>query len=131
MTLVHRHRGGVVPAVKNDLDDEVPCLELDVLESITAFDLRRAVRLVTDAVAALNRDLEVTKPWQLAKCEGADRLKRAELDGLLARFISRVRAIGRAVEPIVPGLSARVLAQVGDRERLPAPTPVFAKIETA
>jgi methionyl-tRNA synthetase len=130
VTLVHRHRGGLVPAVEPDPIDAVRVLEQAVRVSITDFDLRTAVQLIADAVTALNRELEITKPWQLAKSEGTDGEKRAQLDTLLARYIRSARMIAGAVEPVIPELSARLRDQLGRTQRLPNPQPVFARIDT-
>jgi methionyl-tRNA synthetase len=131
VTLIHRHRGGVVPDVEADLIDAVRDLDEAVLRSITNFDLRNAVRLIADAVAALNRDLEETKPWQIAKHENADRPKHAALDTLLARYVRSARIIARAAEPIIPELSTRLRDQLGRTDRLPDPEPSFARIDRA
>ena len=131
VTLIHRHRGGVVPAVETDPIDAVRDLDQAVLGSITDFDLRTAVRLITDAVAALNRDLETTKPWQVAKSENTHLHNRAALDTLLARYARSARTIARATEPIIPGLSTRLQDQLGTTERLPEPEPAFPRIDEA
>jgi methionyl-tRNA synthetase len=131
VTLVHRHRGGVVPAVETDPIDAVCDLDEAVLRSITDFDLRTAAQLISDAVAAVNRDLETTKPWEVAKYESGGGHSRAALDTLLARYVRSTRLIARAAEPIISGLSTRLQNQLGRTEQLPDPDPVFARIETA
>jgi methionyl-tRNA synthetase len=70
-----------------------------------------AARLTNDAVATLNRDLETTKPWQVAK-ETADGQTGATLDSLLARYVGSARIIACAAEPIVPDLSNRLAGRL-------------------
>jgi len=127
VTLVHLHRGGVVPGVEADPIDAVRDLERAVLRSITEFDLRGAAQLVSEAVNALNRDLEATKPWKVAKSERTGGNERAELDALLAGYVRSARIVARATEPITPELSARLQDQLGRTERLPDPEPAFAR----
>jgi methionyl-tRNA synthetase len=131
VTLVHRYRGGVVPSADTDPIDAVRVLEQAVLAGITQFDLRTAARLITDAVTALNRELETTKPWQLAKHEDTGGNTRDRLDTLLARYIRSARVIAAAVEPIIPGMSLRLQDQLGRSQRLPNPEPVFVRIDRA
>ena len=45
-------------------------LERTVNTHLADFDLRNAAQAIVDAVGALNRELEMTKPWQLGRSEG-------------------------------------------------------------
>ena len=131
-TLVHRHRGGVVPALQ-DLNGDA-CrpvgagvaddVEARAAAAIAAFDLRGAARLVIEAAAALNRHLEATAPWALSREPG----RAGELDRLLAGQVTAARTIARAAAPIVPRLAARLLDQLGAAGRVPEPTPAFARL---
>ena len=125
VTLVHRHRDCVVPDAEAAPLDAARCLAGTVERAIAAFDLRRAARAVVDAAIALNRELEATAPWVVAR----DPARVGELDGLLACHVASARLIAAAVAPIVPDLSARLRHQLGTSARLPAPTPVFARRE--
>ena len=98
-----------------------------VLNALTEFDTRAATRLITEAVTDLNRDLEIAKPWEVAKLESASDPQR--LDELLARYVRSARIIARATEAIVPELSARLQEQLGHTAQLPPPEPAFARID--
>ena len=75
--------------------------------AISDFDHRGATELLLEAVDALNRDLQVTAPWQLA---ASDRpADQAKLDALLVQYLISARAIAAALTPIVPSLSSRLL----------------------
>ena len=128
VTLVHRHRDGVVPGPGADPLDEVRHLEPSVAVALAALDLREAARLIREAVAALNRDLEATRPWELARAEAGGGRPLAGLDVLLARHAAGARAVAAAARPIVPGLAGRLLDQLrpGAAAR---PGPAFARIE--
>jgi methionyl-tRNA synthetase len=133
VSLVYRHRGGVVPSVETDPIDAVGDLDEAVLRSIIDFDLRTGARLISDAIAALNRDLDTTKPWAVAKNESSNEDTPTALDKLLARHVSSARIIARAAEPIIPELSTRAQDQLGRTEPgcLPEPEQIFARIEKA
>ncbi len=100
-------------------------LEAEVRDAIAAFDLRRAARHVAEAVAALNRDLEETRPWAVARDPG----RAADLDTLLACHVATARCIATAAAPIVPDLSGHLLDRLRGTPRLPAPAPAFARLE--
>ena len=79
----------------------------NVARAIADFDHRGATELLLEAVDALNRDLQVTAPWQLA---ASDRpADQALLDALLVQYLVSARTIAAALAPIVPSLSARLL----------------------
>jgi methionyl-tRNA synthetase len=131
VTLIHRHRGGVAPAL-GEQDGDAPGpravgladVEVRVAEAIAELDLRGAARLVVGAASALNRHLEATAPWALARDAG----RAGDLDRLLAGQVAAARTIARAVAPIVPRLAARLLDQLGGAGRLPEPAPAFARL---
>jgi methionyl-tRNA synthetase len=127
VTLVHRYRRGEVPAVETEIAAELGDLGNKVDSAVGDFDLRGAARLVCEAVAQLNRDLEDTQPWAIANRAGTPAQRR--LDSLLARHVKSAREIARVVEPFVPALSTRLLEQLGMSTRLPTPVPAFTRIE--
>jgi methionyl-tRNA synthetase len=126
VTLVHRHRDGVVPGL-----DEAPLPAVAGLarRSFAAFaelDLRRGSQLIIDAVKALNRDLDATAPWQLAK----DPALAGHLDVLLARYATSIIEILSALGPVAPDLCDRLRSQVGPPgQRLAPPSPGFQRVE--
>jgi methionyl-tRNA synthetase len=123
VTLVHRLRGGVVPGAPADVVSETARVVDLVDVAIARFELRRAAALIVDAAAALNRDIEATRPWEA-------RHTREELDRLLRRHVESVRHLAVAAAPIVPDLSDRLLTQLGrGSDRLPGPAPTFARLE--
>ncbi len=87
--------------------DEVPAL-FDRFEITTALDR------IWDYVRALNRHVEQTKPWELAKeDEHADELKR-----VLYELVDGLRIVAVALSPYTPETSARILAALGQSSDL-------------
>jgi methionyl-tRNA synthetase len=127
VTLVHRFRSGVVPNSPAGSTAALPSLEEEVASAIAAFDYRAATRRICEAVGALNRDLEETKPWVLAKESGE--LAGETVDRHLFRYVASVREISHAVAPFVPSLSERFRDQLGNSSQLPSPVPAFPRIE--
>jgi methionyl-tRNA synthetase len=126
VTLVHRLRDGKLPEVAAAPVSGVVDIERDVAARIADFDLRGATSAVNAAVAALNRDLETTKPWRLAGSAAPDEVDT--LDLILARQVASARSIARAVRPIVPDVAARLLAQLSPTPLLPDPRPAYVRI---
>jgi methionyl-tRNA synthetase len=129
-TLVHRHRAGTVPGVQAEPIDALRSLQNDVFASIATLDLRNAAELIRQAIADLNRALETTKPWEIAKEERrAPGRHPTALDAHLASYVLSARVIASAAEPIIPGLAKRLLDQLGRTAQLPDARPAFARIE--
>jgi methionyl-tRNA synthetase len=127
VTLVHRFRSGVVPGNPASTTTALRSLENEVAASIADFDYRVATQRVSEAIAALNRDLEDTKPWVLAKETGP--LADQTLDRHLSHYVDSAREIARAVAPFVPSLSKRLSNQLQSSPQLPSPTPSFRRID--
>jgi methionyl-tRNA synthetase len=127
-SLVHRYRDGVVPATDAEPVGEASALRDVVATLLATFDRRAATTAVLDALAALNRDLATTRPWEVAR----DPARVDELDALLDRHHRTVVEIATAVAPIVPGLSAALVAQLspGPHGVLPPPRPVVERLLT-
>ncbi len=126
VTLIHRHRDGVVP------DGDGPCLAEVVqavdqaVAALADFELRRGTTALLDGVAALNRDLERTEPWRLAR----DPADGGRLDPLLVRYWKSALLLAESSSPVIPDLAARLTSLLGDGGRhLPSPAAAFSRIE--
>jgi methionyl-tRNA synthetase len=122
--LIHRHRDGVTPETGAAPLEAAAELPATVLERLGRFDRRGATDAIVAAVDALNRDLEATAPWRLAKQPG----RAGEVDILLDRYHRSAAQIGAALEPIVPELAAAIAAQLHPRTALPPSAPVIARV---
>jgi methionyl-tRNA synthetase len=130
VTLIHRYRGGFLPYVTAEPLDGARGLEGHMTQTLVDFNLRESAELIGDAVTALNRDLEATQPWVIARADaGGYPPAGRELDALLVRLLLTARAVASAATPIVPGLAARVLDQLGNDRHVPQPHPAFLRIE--
>jgi methionyl-tRNA synthetase len=110
--MVARYRDGTLSAVPSP-DSEIAAilapLGEDVAARLDVFDLTGALERIWEVVRALNRHVEVTAPWQLAKDEGsADRLDRVLYD-----LVDGLRAVAVALAAYVPDTAARILEALG------------------
>ncbi len=106
--MIARYRGGALAAVPSS-DSEVggflaPLAE-DVAARLDTFDLTGALERIWEVVRGLNRHVEATAPWQLAK----DEARAAELDRVLYDLADGLRAVAVALAAYLPGTSERIL----------------------
>ena len=124
-TLIHRH--GHAKVVQ---PDAAPLVEVEeacdkAWEAYREFQPRDGCELVLEAVAAANRELERTQPWQLAQ----DPTRAGEFDEVVSRLWTSCVRVTQAVAPVVPDLSARLAGLLAaDGGSLPSPEPAFRRL---
>jgi methionyl-tRNA synthetase len=110
--MVARYRAGSLAAVPSE-DSEIAAilapLGEDVAARLDAFDLTGALERIWEVVRALNRHVEATAPWQLAK----DEARAAQLDRVLYDLVDGLRVVAVALASYVPETSERILSAVG------------------
>ena len=73
-----------------------------------------ALAALWEFVGAANRQVDLEKPWELAKAAKAgDDGAATRLRGVLGDLLEACRLVGLAVAPYMPGVAPRVLAQLG------------------
>ena len=81
---------------------------------LDAFDITGALEVVWELVRSLNRHVEQSAPWELAK----DDARADELDRVLYELADGLRAVAVALAAFVPDTSARILAALGQPAEL-------------
>jgi methionyl-tRNA synthetase len=110
--MVARYREGTltaVPAADSEVAGILAPLGPDVAERLDAFDLTGALERIWEVVRALNRHVETTAPWQLAK----DEARAAELDRVLYDLVDGLRAVAVALASYLPETAERILVALG------------------
>jgi methionyl-tRNA synthetase len=103
-------RPGSVDARDEALRAQAEALPTLLDERLQRFAVDEALAAVFDLVASTNRYLELTAPWTLARAGAHDRLRT-----ILHHALEAVRIAGVALAPFLPGTSAAVGAQLGQR----------------
>ncbi|MGH3102787.1 MAG: methionine--tRNA ligase [Gaiellaceae bacterium] len=114
--MVARYRDGAVSASTSP-DGPVAAalagLGDDVAARLDRYDLTGALERLWEVVRALNRFVETTAPWQLAK----DEARGDELDRTLYDLVDGLRAVSIALSSYLPDTATQILAalrQPGD-----------------
>ena len=111
LAMVRRYRDGAVPQVAPDagIAADFDGLAEDVARRVDDVDLTGALEAVWRSVRRLNRFVEETAPWALAK-QGDDE----RLDAVLATLVEGVRTLGVLLHPWLPESTGKLLAALGD-----------------
>jgi methionyl-tRNA synthetase len=122
--MLHRYRGGVVPAPPSG-DDPTGLAALAaglperVAAAMEAYDPRRALDHVWELVVRGNRAVDETAPWALYRAESAGEPSgrggsaAAALDAILYALLETLRLVAVHLEPFLPEASAQVLRALG------------------
>jgi methionyl-tRNA synthetase len=106
--MIARYRGGrVAPGAPNEeLRAALNRLRAQLVERFDAFDLTGGLEDIWQVVRWLNRHVEATAPWQLAK----DESREDELSSVLYDLADGVRALAVALWPYLPETAPQILA---------------------
>jgi methionyl-tRNA synthetase len=106
--MIARYREGrVAPGRPNEeLRELIEALRAKLVDRFDAWDLTGALEDIWELVRWLNRHVETTAPWQLAK----DEARAEELDAVLYDLADGIRAVAVALSPYLPETAPRILA---------------------
>jgi methionyl-tRNA synthetase len=114
--MIARYRSGKLRPtdVSPELASGIDRLGSDLNARFDAFDLTGALELVWELVRRLNRHVEQTAPWELAK----DEAQAEALDRVLYELVDGLRAVAVALSSFVPETAGLILAALGQPPEL-------------
>ena len=110
---------GVVqePCAKEELDSELEQFCLDTVKKvddrIKAFHISDALEAIINLAKRLNKYIDETMPWALAK----DEAKRERLGTVLYNLLEGIRYIAVLIEPFMPDTAKSILKQTNCDEK--------------
>lgn len=115
LAMVERYRDGVVPPADPDADlvaafDGVVGRVSELFDSA---EISKALDEIWELVRRLNRFVEETKPWELAK----DDASASALDRSLYSLAEGLRVVTLLLHPFMPTTTARLLDQLAEPSR--------------
>jgi methionyl-tRNA synthetase len=144
LAMVARYRDGTVPDAQVDPelagdDDGLGGLRDEVSELLDRVELTQALDAIWRRVRRLNRYVEASRPWDLAKDEG----QAGRLDQVLYSLVEGLRVVTLLLVPYIPETAGKLLEALGEDERASAEfgsreggaeveriPPLFPKIES-
>jgi methionyl-tRNA synthetase len=108
--MIAQYRSGALsPRAENALADRLAGLHADVRMRFDGWDVTGALDSIWDVVRELNRHVERTKPWELAK----DGALADELDQVLYDLADGLRAVAVALYAYIPVSASAILDALG------------------
>lgn len=109
--MVARYRSGTLRAVMSPegaVAGALAPLAADVAARLDDFDITGALERIWEVVRLLNREVETTAPWQLAK----DPLRADDLDRVLYDLVDGLRVVAVVLAAYVPATAVAILEAI-------------------
>jgi methionyl-tRNA synthetase len=109
--MIERYRGGRLAVAKPapEIAAALDGLQSTLPARFDDFDISGALESIWEVVRALNRHVEQTAPWELAK----DDARAEELDSVLYTLADGLRGVAVALSAYLPDTAARIVAGLG------------------
>jgi methionyl-tRNA synthetase len=120
LAMIVKYRGGIIPQMGQDTALEVKLKSLSeevkaqVEERLEAHDPAGALESLWRLVSQLNKYVDETAPWALAKQEG----QQERLDTVLHTFAEAIRILAIFCAPFMPKLPTKIVRLLGIEESL-------------
>ncbi|MCG6893776.1 MAG: methionine--tRNA ligase [Desulfobacteraceae bacterium] len=117
LTMIHKYRGGTIPAAKagaeRDFDlhlsEAARELVAEYDEAMETFGFHRALAAVWQFINRMNKVIDVSAPWVLAK----DPAKKDHLDAVLYHLAEGLRIVSGLLYPVMPETSSTMQRHLG------------------
>jgi methionyl-tRNA synthetase len=109
--MIARYRDGRIPAAveHSSLAGVIEAVQQDVPAQLDTFDVTAAAETIWALVRALNKHVEDTRPWDLAK----DEARAHDLDRVLYELADGVRVVAIALAAYLPRSAPEILRALG------------------
>lgn len=110
--MIGKYRGGRVPsppAPNSELAATTQTLGMEVGRAMAGVDLTGCLETIWQFVRALNKYVEDSAPWKLAR----DETKSAELSGVLYDLAEGLRISALFLYPFIPDTSSEIMRRLG------------------
>jgi methionyl-tRNA synthetase len=117
LSMAHKYFGGVIPQPDSQIEQEMD-LGLEKQAQITVetykkameqFAFHKGIASVWEFINHLNKYVDVTAPWVLAK----DKAARKQLETVIYNLLEGLRIISSLIYPIMPDTAAKMQARLG------------------
>jgi methionyl-tRNA synthetase len=117
LAMAHKYFDGIVPQVDPEIETDFRLgLEADASTAIEEFDrsmetfaFHKALMAIWEFIGHLNKYIDVTAPWELAKKESS----RKQLEALIYNLLEGLRIISGLIYPIMPDTAKLMQRHLG------------------
>ena len=117
LTMVHKYFSGVVPQVDTRIEEELRLgLKSDALQAIKTYEknmevfaFHKALMAIWEFISQMNKYIDLTTPWILAKKKSS----RKQLEVVIYNLLESLRIISGLIYPIMPETAETMQKHLG------------------
>jgi methionyl-tRNA synthetase len=117
ISMVHKYCNGQVPQIDLQAEKELGFdLQTGALETIDKFDhlmqsfeFHKAMMAVWEFIAQMNKMIDVTAPWEMAKKKSSQK----QLAAVMVQLLEGLRIISGLIYPVMPGTAQKMQKYLG------------------
>ncbi|MDO9566226.1 MAG: methionine--tRNA ligase [Candidatus Desulfaltia sp.] len=117
VAMVHKYFKGIVPEIDPEVEDQFQLgLESDALSTISEYEqametfaFHKALVVIWELIAKMNKYVDVTSPWVLAKKKSSQK----QLQVVISNLLNGLGVIAGLIYPIMPDTSAAMQKHLG------------------
>jgi methionyl-tRNA synthetase len=117
LSMVHKYLDGIVPEVDPSAEQECGFgLEADARSAIDefegymgSFEFHNALQAIWKFISRMNKYVDVTAPWELAKKKSTHK----QLEAVLSNLLEGLRIISGLIYPVMPDTAAKMQKHLG------------------
>jgi len=117
VSMTHKYFGGVVPDVASEMTRQFGLgLGPEALRTVTeyarameGFELQKAMAIVWEFIGRMNKAVDVSAPWELAKKKTTIR----QLEAVMSSLLKGLRLIAGLIYPVMPDTALRMQKHLG------------------
>ena len=117
LSMAHKYLQGVVPEVDPPVEKEcefgLEASARNVIDDfehfMESFQFHNALKAIWKFISNMNKYVDVTAPWELAKKESS----RKQLEAVLSNLLEGLRIISGLIYPVMPGTAEKMQKHLG------------------
>lgn len=117
LAMVHKYFAGALPEISTETEKELGFglkenarkTVLGFEEAMASFAFDKAIRTVWEFISQMNKYIDMTVPWVLAK----DKSRRADLAAIMHHLLEGLRIVSGLIYPIMPDTAATMQKHLG------------------
>lgn len=117
ITMVHKYFGGVIPEINPETEDEMQSgLKLDAATALTeyekameSFSFHKALISVWEFINQMNKYVDTTAPWELAKKKS----EKKQLEFVIYNLLEGLRMVSGLIYPVMPDTAKTMQRHLG------------------
>ncbi|MFH2045166.1 MAG: methionine--tRNA ligase [Pseudomonadota bacterium] len=117
ITMVHKYFGGVIPEISSETEEEMQgglkfdaaCALKEYEKDMESFSFHKALMSVWEFISQMNKYVDTTAPWELAKKKS----EKKQLEFVIYNLLEGLRIVSGLIYPVMPDTAKTMQHHLG------------------